>query len=140
VVYPAIMVVLLSAFGFVLANKQTADVTLLRGLGMPFTELTPGEITNQVRVKIKNRADSKAAFRITAVDDLPVTLQTAENPVVVESGEAHTASVLITLPRSAFRDGKYDIQLRVSDGEAFSRDLTYRLLGPQSDAAGEGNG
>ncbi len=55
IVYPAILVILLTAFTIVLAGKESSDITLLRGFGLPYTEINPGEITNQVRVKIKNR-------------------------------------------------------------------------------------
>ena len=42
----------------------------------------------------------------------------------------------LTLPRSLYRDGKYDVTLHVADGGDFSRELSYRLLGPQEGAAG----
>jgi cytochrome c oxidase accessory protein FixG len=133
IVYPTILVVVLAAFGLVLANKQTADVTLLRGLGPPYTELAPGEITNQVRVKIKNRSGGDANYRIEIVDDASAKLVMSEETIAIASGEARTESVLITVPDSAFQSGTYDIRLRLSDGQEFSRELTYRLLGPSND-------
>ena len=130
VIYPAILLVLACAFGFVLAGKQTADVTLLRGLGVPFTELTPGEITNQIRVKIKNRSGQDAEYTIELANDGQGRLATGENPIPVSIDETRTVPVLITLPRTAFQNGRYDATLRVSDGQQFDEELTYRLLGP----------
>ncbi len=132
IIYPLAMAVLLSAFAVVLAGKQSADVTLLRGLGLPFTELAPGEITNQIRVKIKNRSGSDASYRIEVADGEPAKLTAGENPVRVTAGEARTESVFVAVPHTVFKNGKYDLKLRVFDEQGFSEELTYRLLGPQS--------
>jgi len=118
------------AFGFVLSGKQTADVTLLRGLGVPFTELTPGEITNQIRVKVKNRSGQDAEYAIALADGTPGKFATGENPVPVTTDETRTVPVLITLPRTAFKNGRYDVTLLFSDGQEFQEELTYRLIGP----------
>ncbi len=134
IVYPAIMAVLLSAFVVVLANKQTADVTLLRGPGLPFNELAPGEITNQIKVKIKNRSGQDAEYSIEVVDDVPATLIIEENPMPIEAGQSRMQALLITVPRSVFQQGRYDITLRIRDGRQFDRQLQYRLLGPQGPA------
>ena len=67
VLYPAILLVLVAVLTAVLARKQSADVTLLRGLGAPPSRLVPGEITNQMRVKITNRgADGPYRMEVVA--------------------------------------------------------------------------
>jgi cytochrome c oxidase accessory protein FixG len=130
VIYPTILLVLLTAFGFVLTGKQSADVTLLRESGNPYTELTPGEVTNQIRVKIKNRSGRDAAYTIEVVDDIAAKLIFSENPIPVADGQSRTEPVAIAVPRSAFENGKCDITLRVSDDAEYSEQLEYRLLGP----------
>lgn len=129
--YAGLMIALATTFLVVLANKQTADVTLLRGLGAPFVELTPGQTTNQVRIKIRNRGENEAAYRIETTESDKVKVGTSENPVRVAAGEARTVSVLLTLPREAFRDGLYDVKLRLTDGHSFTQEIPYRLLGPR---------
>ena len=81
IIYPAAMLVLLTAFGVVLGGKQSADVTLLRGLGLPFTELKPGEITNQIRVKIKNRSGGDAEYRIGLGEGEKAESEAPVNPI-----------------------------------------------------------
>jgi cytochrome c oxidase accessory protein FixG len=132
IIYPTVLIVLLSAFAVVLAGKQSADVTLLRGMGLPFTELTPGEVTNQIRVKIKNRSDRDATYRIEVADGVPATLSAAQNPVPVEAGGSHTESVFVAVPSSVFVDGRCDVTLRITDGEQFVKEMKYRLLGPRT--------
>jgi cytochrome c oxidase accessory protein FixG len=132
VVYPALLLVLLTAFTVVLLRKQPADVTLLRGLGTPFTELVPGQITNQIRIKIKNRTDESRAYEVAVIDEPTARLTMAANPVTVTARQSRTEALLIALPRAAFAGGTHDIRLRVSDGKQFRREFTYRLLGPVS--------
>jgi cytochrome c oxidase accessory protein FixG len=131
IVYPAVILLLLTAFGVVLAGKQPADVTLLRGLGVPFTQLTPGEITNQLRVKIKNRSGEDASYSITITDREDAWVTLTDSSCRVAAGESRTEPVLVALPKSAFQGGHCDVTVRVSDGDKFQKDLTYRLLGPR---------
>ena len=131
VLYPAVIAVFLGAFAITLAGKNTADVTLLRGLGRPYYEGDPGEIVNQIRVKIQNRSGEIASYAIEIVGDSPAELTVNENPISVEAGESRTEPVMVNLPRSAFVEGKYELGLRVSDGKDFDREFSYRLLGPR---------
>ena len=132
IIYPAVLLVLLGTLGYLLLNRQAADVTLLRGRGQPFTELTAGEVTNLVRVKIANRSGQPTAYQIEVVDLAQAKVGLSEHPLRVPAGESRTESLMITVPRSVFQAGKCDITLRVTDGAQFQRDLTCRLLGPQS--------
>ena len=62
--YPALMVVLATVFLVVLCNKKSADVTILQGFGLPYSETAQGEIINQVRVIIENRSGRDAVYKI----------------------------------------------------------------------------
>ena len=130
IIYPVAMLVLLVTFGVVLGGKQTADVTLLRGLGLPFTELKPGEITNQIRVKIKNRSGADAEYRVSLGQGEQGELKAPVNPIAVAAGQSRTEPAFVTLPAGVFEGGKYEIRLRVTDGQGFDRELKYHLLGP----------
>jgi cytochrome c oxidase accessory protein FixG len=135
VVYSAILVVMLGAFAFSLAGKQTADVTLLRGLGAPFTILPSGEVSNQIRIKIANRTPGERSYLIEldAAEDL--ILIAPENPLTVAPGDTEMTGAFITAPPSVFAGGEAAVTLTISDGVDFSKELQYRILGP----AGGGN-
>jgi cytochrome c oxidase accessory protein FixG len=138
IVYPAIMVVMLSVFAVVLANQRNANVTLLRGPGMPFNELTAGEISNPIRVKIRNRSGQDAQYNIEIVGESPARLIIENNPMKVEDGQTQIQSLLIAVPRSVFRQGRYEITLRITDGRDFDQRLPYHLLGPQGRESADG--
>ena len=136
VVYSAILLVMFSAFGISLAGKSSADVTLLRGLGAPFTVLPNGDISNQIRLKIANRAPEERSYLIELVDSDGVTLVAPENPLVVEASETGMTGAFVTAPPAAFTDEEISITLRIGDGVDFSRDISYRLLGPAGATGG----
>jgi polyferredoxin len=129
-VYSAILLVMFGAFAFSLAGKETADVTLLRGLGAPFTILPSGEVSNQIRIKIANRSPEERSYLIELDASGDMTMVAPENPLTVAAGETEMTAAFITAPTSAFASGEATIALRIDDGVDYSRELAYRLLGP----------
>lgn len=132
IIYPTLLAIVLCAFFIVLIGKQPADVTLLRGMGVPFTESVPGEITSQIRVKIKNRSGQDSNYRVEIVDGGGAKITAGTNPIAVSAGQSRTEALSIASPESAFVRGRQDIRLRVTDGKKFDRQYWYRLVGPQS--------
>jgi cytochrome c oxidase accessory protein FixG len=130
VVYTALLAVMFGAFAFSLGGKQSADITLLRGLGAPFQTLPSGEVSNQIRIKIANRSDGERAYRFEIVEPSGLTLVAPENPLSVAAGDTQMTAAFITAPPSTFSGGELAIVLRVADGVDFERRLDYRLLGP----------
>lgn len=137
ILYPALMLILGGALIASLAMKDPADVTVLRGIGAPFTEENDGRIANQVRIRVTNRSASVHSYALTvhAVDAqsrLPDSLLVIapENPLAVDVGATRSTSVFILLPRGAFVNGEHFVSLRLTDGQGFQKDIRYRLLGP----------
>ena len=135
VVYPALMLLVWGALGVALAQRPPAEVTVLRGLGSPFTLLPSGEVSNQLRVKIVNRGSAARHYRIELAEAASFRLVAPENPVAVSGGKAATATVFVLAPRGAFAPGQRDVRLRVEDGAGFGTAVPYRLIGP-----GDGEG
>lgn len=136
ILYPVILTVLTSIFALLLITKQPADVTLLGGLGATFTELPDGRISNAIRIKIRNRTDHEVAYHIEIISPAGAELSTSENPLVIVGGAQRTDGVMILAPASVFVKGRAEARLRINDGAKFSREVTYRLLGPASPSAG----
>ena len=140
-VYSAILVVMLGAFAFSLAGKSSADVTLLRGLGAPFTILPDGRVSNQIRIKIANRSEEERSYLIELAGGSGLELIAPENPLTVAPGETEMTAAFITAPPSAFSEGEVLIALTIGDGIDFTKVLDYRILGPAARGnSGEGSG
>jgi cytochrome c oxidase accessory protein FixG len=130
VAYPAILAALLVALVAIGRTRTLAEVTLLRGIGAPFTE-RGALVENHVRVKIRNRTDSAKAYTVSLIGAPDATLIAPENPMRVEAGAQETASMFVVADRSSFLHASRSVRIRVSDGSAFSRESPYRLLGPE---------
>ncbi len=131
IAYPLVMVAVLSALTWALASKSDTDLTMLRGLGAPYTELTPERISNQIRIKIVNRASSVREYRIELLDLPEATMIAPQNPLPVPAGKSVETSVFVTAPRSVFKAGERAVKFRIGDGDRYVQETGYRLLGPQ---------
>ena len=131
VVYSAMLLVMFSALGFSLVEKSTADVTILRGLGAPFSVLPSGDVSNQIRIKIANRSGEERSYTFKLVDADGLTLVAPENPLIVAAGDSQMTGAFITTHPSSFTEGVIEINLHVFDGVDFDEVRPYRLLGPE---------
>jgi hypothetical protein len=114
-----------------LSIRSHAEVTLLRGLGAPYTRGADGSVVNQVRIKLANRADGDRAYAIALEGAPEAGLIAPINPLPVAAGAMRTTSVFVVLPPSSFRAGERAVRIRISDGERWSESFPYRLVGPQ---------
>jgi cytochrome c oxidase accessory protein FixG len=129
VIYPVLLVGLISGLVFAGSSPKSAEVTVLRGIGAPFIADANG-VTGELRVKVRNRAATAKRYRLEVVADPPVRLIAPENPLDVPAGGQRTTAVFVVAPRDTFVAGRREIAVRVSDGEGFDLDTPHRLLGP----------
>jgi cytochrome c oxidase accessory protein FixG len=133
-IYPAIVVVAWGLLGLQLASRAPAEVTVLRGLGVPFLVRPDGTIQGAIRVKVVHRGDGERRYQVELLDgESPAASLRllAPEPLVLAPGATGTAAVFALAPGDAFGpDGRRDVRLRISDGEGFVREVPYELLGP----------
>ena len=129
-VYPMLLLIIFTLFVLALQGKQSADVTLMRTLGNPYSLLENHRVSNGVRLKIKNRGDVEASYWIEVIHDDPIELIMDNNPMRMAPGESRTGALVLIAPLSVFENGICDVAIRISDRAKFSKDLSYRLLGP----------
>jgi cytochrome c oxidase accessory protein FixG len=129
--YAAALIGLVAALLLIGGGSPAAEVTILRGLGAPF-QVSGDEVINQLRLKVRNRSEKTASFRIELVDMPGARVVAAELPLTVPASEQAEANVFVVAPRTALR-GSRRIQLRVSEG-THAQLVPYTLLGPQGDA------
>ena len=134
IIYPLLLVLVFGLLGITLARKQSADVTMMRGLGAPYTQLSSGLISNQVRIKIVNRSGKDQTYQIGLVDAPEAEMVAPENPLHIAKGKTATTAIFVNLPPSAFVEGEKRVKIRISDGEQFEKIVEYRLLGPEGGA------
>lgn len=132
---PRVAVYALALLGLVvtlllLGGKPAApEITLLRGLGAPFSE-AGAEVVNQLRLKVRNRTSERRSFSVTVVGMPSARVVAPELPLVVAPGEQGVANFFVVAPRSALQ-GSQRVQLRVGNEQA-SELVPYTLLGPEA--------
>lgn len=133
-IYAAVLLLLLAALSFAASDPRTADVTVLRGLGAPFSR-SGQQVANQLRLKVQNRSDSAQSFRVEVLDMPRARVIGPELPLRVAAGEQGSVSFFVTAPSSEV-PGQKRIRLRVTDGQT-EQLVDYTLLGPQGDVVDE---
>lgn len=128
VAYPALLALLLIAMVTLGRQRSDVQVTVLRGIGAPFTRQGT-EIISQIRVKIENRSGQDGDFRIELLKAGTAKLIAPENPLRVKAREHRTTSVFVVTPGEQFTNGERAIEVRVK-GAALEHSVPFRLLGP----------
>jgi cytochrome c oxidase accessory protein FixG len=134
VIYPAILALALGLLLYNLGNRADTDVTILRGLGAPFTREPTGMVINQVRIKLTNRGRADREYQIELVGPPEWRLVAPVNPVPLGAGRTAENSVFVVLPPEAFVEGGREVSFRISDGAGYQEEIPYRLVGPGSGA------
>ena len=140
VLYPLALAVTAGLFAWGLGARAAPDVTLMRGIGAPYTLEPDGSVVNQVRLKITNRGRQDRAIRIELAGLAGATLVAPQDPLPVPAGQARTTSVFVVAPAAGFPRGERPATFRLSDGARWSRDFAYRLVGPEPREGGAGSG
>jgi cytochrome c oxidase accessory protein FixG len=132
VLYPAALALSLGLLVYLLSTKQDTDVTLLRGVGAPYSFEPDGSVVNQVRIKITNRGGTERAYTIALEGVDGARLIAPENPVRIPAGTARSASVFVVMDRTRFEQGKRAAAFRIGDGGSFGGTFEYLLVGPRT--------
>jgi cytochrome c oxidase accessory protein FixG len=134
-VYPALLTIALSVFCLVLLRRAPVDVTVLRNLGNPFVVTADGHVQNSFNLKLVNRVQDPITVRVEVLDagttsTNAITVEAAHQPWRLEPLIAETYPILITVPKSAFKFGQFDLKLAITDGGQVRKEITCRILGP----------
>ena len=132
VLYPTALAIALGVFAYLLGTKQDTDITLLRGIGAPFSFEAEGNVVNQVRIKVTNRGSAERSYRIVLAGAEGARLVLPENPFPVAAGASRTESAFIILPPTAFTAGQRPVSFEITDGAQFTGAYPYLLVGPES--------
>ncbi len=129
VLYPIAIVLIGGALGWLATHRVAAEVTVLRGIGAPFTEAADGTVTNQVRLKIQNRTDATRSYALALRQAAGMKWIAPENPLQVPADHAVTTTMFVESQPGVIQS-EWPIEIHVDDGNGFTADVPFRLLGP----------
>ena len=126
-IYAAALAGLVAALVAIGSATPSSEVTILRGLGAPFTE-SGDSVINQLRLKVRNRTEADASYAVQVVDVPTAQIVAPELPLRVVASEQGVANFFVMVPRGELH-GKRQVHLRVTGGGT-SELVPYTLLGP----------
>ena len=127
-IYGLVLVGLMATLLLLVGKPSTTEITLLRGLGAPFSE-NGDQVINQLRLKVHNRTDEPRSFSVTLLDMPSAKVVAPELPLLVAPSQQAVANFFVMVPRSELHASRR-IQLRIGDAHD-SQLVTYTLLGPE---------
>jgi cytochrome c oxidase accessory protein FixG len=131
VIYSLLLLALLAILTNALLVKPGAEVTILRGIGAPYTENGP-HVVNQIRIKIQNRGSATQNYHVELADLPTAQLISPEDPLPVPAGEHRTTSVFVMAPKSVLSHGRRAVHFRITDSNGYRAEFPYELLGPEA--------
>jgi cytochrome c oxidase accessory protein FixG len=130
IIYAIALVGLVSALFWLGSGQKPAEITVLRGLGAPFS-VSGNEVVNQLRLKVRNRSEAPSTFSVSVSGMPEARLVAPELPLTVPASEQAVANFFVIVPRSALH-GSRRVELRVGSGASWQV-VSYTLLGPEGD-------
>lgn len=133
IIYPLILVALISALIFLLRTKPIADVLFIRGQGSPFTSVLENqEISNTLRMRVTNRTDTPMVYNAEVIEPQGARIMGLES-LGLDASQTGSRNFLIIAPFEAFSAGEAQALIRVYDESgSFEFRKTFKLLGPMS--------
>jgi cytochrome c oxidase accessory protein FixG len=131
VLYPLLLLLIASLFGYLMLNKLTFNATLLRPRGNPFTLVEENQVVrNMIQVKLVNRTENEMAFNFSVIEPTGATLSVKEPEVKLSSEEMATFNLEILAPRSVFRAGRSPLKIKAENESGEAMILKMDLAGP----------
>jgi cytochrome c oxidase accessory protein FixG len=138
VLYPLALCLVFGLLGWNLARREDTVVTILRGLGTPFTEMPGGIVANTVRIKVDNQRGEDRRYWIRLAEPAEGSAIVPSNPLPVRGRSMETTTLVVMAPRRLFDDERSRAVLEVTDSLGFSTRVTAALLGPDDDDERDG--
>jgi cytochrome c oxidase accessory protein FixG len=129
VLYPLLLLTVVSLFGLALAGRSPVDVSFLRGRGSVFTILDSGAVANIVQLKLTNRDTVDRTYNVSVTGE-GTTMSCSELPLRIRPRGSASAVLHVTVPRGRFKDGRAEVTFVVSDDGGFAGEYSHQVLGP----------
>ena len=133
VIYSLALLATVVGLGIALSTRKTAEVIVLRSSSEQYRVEDDGRVANQLRVKIVNRSNERHSYTVAVTGLSGGSIIAPELPLTIEAGAQRTTSLFVVAPFAAFSAGRHRVSLRVSDGDEFTREYPFVLLGPSRD-------
>jgi len=133
IVYPIILLAVMSGFAYAVTSKVGFDARLLRGKGAPFSITSEGVVNNSFKLRLVNRTATDQQYSIAVETPDNVILEVLQTEML---RQPPGGNVLIPLsvefpPILTRGDGNEAAVLVVTDESENRHEIKFKILGPR---------
>ena len=129
-IYPLLLLGIATAFLTVFLSTKSFDAIIVREPGNPHTITEDGNVRNILKLKVTNRTDARMQFSVDAKQPVSAIVTVREAEFTVEARETQTFHVELVAPKNAFKLGRADSLIVITNEEQVSRSLSLKMIGP----------
>jgi cytochrome c oxidase accessory protein FixG len=127
--YSAVLVVLLSALGFLGTTRTEFDVTILRSPGMFFQEMPNNMVSNIYDLKLLNKTFTPVPLTLKLLQPRGEILLVGE-ALTIQPQETREGKLMVLLPRDEIQTMSTPVRIGVFDGQKQVEVIETSFLGP----------
>lgn len=131
-VYPLILVAVLSGLMFAVRSKSGFDARVIRGKGAPFTISAGNMISNSFSLRLVNRTESRQQYTLDVQSPGEVSLHFVDpDGFHIGAGKSELVPFEVRFPSSLTAAGSVATTVEVSDQSDNKRTVEFKILGPR---------
>jgi cytochrome c oxidase accessory protein FixG len=133
IIYPILLIVMLSGLGYAISTKYGFDARIIRGKGSPFTTVGRNVISNSFNVRLVNRSESVQHYKLNILTPEDVSLEILdESTIELKPGQTSMVPINIRFePSLTMGDGNAESTIEIVDDSARRHEIKFNLLGPR---------
>lgn len=132
IIYPLLLTIIASIFGYIILNKKSFDAIVIREAGNPFTVVAENTaVQNLIRLKLTNRTDAPMNFKVQVLEPADARIEFREPELELASAVSGVFHASVVAPKEKFRLGRADLKLLITNEQGEQREQEYKLIGPQ---------
>ena len=128
--YTALLIVLISVLGYILATRDIVHTTILRSPGSLLQELPDGRFANLYTVRFVNKTSVDRALHCDLIEPAGEAVFPG-GPIMVKAQEQAKGAVLVQLPKSSLTGRATQMKIGIYDGDRLLDVVETRFTGPE---------
>lgn len=128
VLYPALLIGLLTTLVILLVQRADAAVVQTRTPGVNYAVAGDGTISSPLRLRVDNRLGERRSYSVSATD--PAVVLEGSTTIEVPPNDSGEFDLRARSPRASFERGRRTLTLRVTDDRGRSLAVDAVVLGP----------
>jgi len=130
-IYSVLIILIFSAFTFVLQSRDAYDVNVGRVVAEPFTELPDGRIANRLRFRVRNQTAIVSSFDIAPESPMGMEMRIiGASPFELQPGEMVRVETWVIVSPEDFDGTSRPASFKLSFSDGLTMSVPYTLLGP----------